>query len=258
MVTLLRARQNQAKLGLLESGAAATGICHDGDVDMLQQSRTQGIVLMADPQVTDIQVSDIGEDLVDLRALGFCVSPLMADEAGAYAHVRAGLAERLRQASSVLPDGLQFLIFEGHRPLALQRRYFERRLGTLRAAEPSSDPARLHLLASQYVSPPGIAPHSAGAAIDLTLCTGEGRELDLGTPYDATPEESGGACFTGHSPLGETARRNRSILGKALRKAGFVNYPTEWWHWSYGDRYWAMITGASTAIYGPYDMQRLY
>jgi hypothetical protein len=33
--------------------------------------------------------------------------------------------------------------------------------------------------------------------------------------------------------------------------AGLVNYPTEWWHWSYGDRYWALLTGADHAIYGP-------
>jgi D-alanyl-D-alanine dipeptidase len=29
------------------------------------------------------------------------------------------------------------------------------------------------------------------------------------------------------------------------------NYPTEWWHWSSGDRYWALITKADNAIYGP-------
>ena len=36
-----------------------------------------------------------------------------------------------------------------------------------------------------------------------------------------------------------------------LRGAGLVNYPTEWWHWSYGDRYWALMTGATAAVYGP-------
>jgi zinc D-Ala-D-Ala dipeptidase len=30
-----------------------------------------------------------------------------------------------------------------------------------------------------------------------------------------------------------------------------VNYPTEWWHWSYGDRYWAVMTDAPAALYGP-------
>jgi D-alanyl-D-alanine dipeptidase len=36
-----------------------------------------------------------------------------------------------------------------------------------------------------------------------------------------------------------------------LSAQGLVNYPTEWWHWSYGDRYWALVTGAPHAPYGP-------
>jgi D-alanyl-D-alanine dipeptidase len=36
-----------------------------------------------------------------------------------------------------------------------------------------------------------------------------------------------------------------------LSAQGLVNYPTEWWHWSYGDRYWALLTGAAHATYGP-------
>jgi D-alanyl-D-alanine dipeptidase len=32
--------------------------------------------------------------------------------------------------------------------------------------------------------------------------------------------------------------------------AGFVNYPYEWWHYSYGDRYWAFVKGTRPAIYG--------
>jgi D-alanyl-D-alanine dipeptidase len=39
--------------------------------------------------------------------------------------------------------------------------------------------------------------------------------------------------------------------------AGFVNYPSEWWHWSYGDRYWAVVTGEPHAIYGPVEEELL-
>jgi D-alanyl-D-alanine dipeptidase len=46
------------------------------------------------------------------------------------------------------------------------------------------------------------------------------------------------------------AKANRALMIDALTKSGFVNYPTEWWHWSYGDRYWAYHTGHSSAIYG--------
>jgi len=41
------------------------------------------------------------------------------------------------------------------------------------------------------------------------------------------------------------------LLGRVLGGAGLVNYPTEWWHWSYGDRYWALMTGAPAALHGP-------
>jgi hypothetical protein len=41
------------------------------------------------------------------------------------------------------------------------------------------------------------------------------------------------------------------VRESAERLVGFVNYPTEWWHWSYGDRYWALATGAPAACYGP-------
>jgi D-alanyl-D-alanine dipeptidase len=34
-----------------------------------------------------------------------------------------------------------------------------------------------------------------------------------------------------------------------MTEAGFVNYPLEWWHWSYGDKYWARVS-AATAVYG--------
>ncbi|MFF7443167.1 M15 family metallopeptidase [Streptomyces sp. NPDC008122] len=51
--------------------------------------------------------------------------------------------------------------------------------------------------------------------------------------------------------LSDRARRNRDLLARTMGDAGFINYPAEWWHWSYGDRYWALITKADSAIYGP-------
>ncbi|HON74505.1 MAG TPA: M15 family metallopeptidase [Dermatophilaceae bacterium] len=36
-----------------------------------------------------------------------------------------------------------------------------------------------------------------------------------------------------------------------LRLVGLVNYPTEWWHWSFGDRYWAWAMGERSALFGP-------
>ncbi len=39
-------------------------------------------------------------------------------------------------------------------------------------------------------------------------------------------------------------------MSAILSEAGFVNYPTEYWHWSYGDRYWAYMKKKPYALYG--------
>jgi zinc D-Ala-D-Ala dipeptidase len=185
------------------------------------------IILMSDPEVARVPVRDCGEPLVDLRELPFVVvDPRQADAAGAFAHLREGVAWRLARAARLLPDGL-------------------------RLANPDWPEEYLREQTSRSLSPPEIGPHVAGAAVDLTLCTVTGEELDMGTAVDASPEESDDACYTDAPHISEAARGNRRILSAALTTAGLVNYPTEWWHWSYGDRYWALMTGAPGALYGP-------
>ncbi|MFJ9373473.1 M15 family metallopeptidase [Streptomyces sp. NPDC101455] len=210
------------------------------------------IILMSDARVAAIPVAECGEPLVDVSDV------LLVDDRkndnGAELHLRQGVLDRLLEAEALLPDGLRLLFVEGYRPPVLQRRYFESYGDELRAAHPDWSADRIRSAASRYVSPPEIAPHSAGAAVDLTLADADGREIDMGTPMNANPEESDGACYTGADNITAEARTHRAVLGKALGAVGLVNYPTEWWHWSYGDRYWALMTGAPAALYGQKDL----
>ena len=52
------------------------------------------------------------------------------------------------------------------------------------------------------------SPHSRGAAVDLTLLDGAGRELDMGTPFDAFTPLSHHA----NTEISVEAQRNRFIL----------------------------------------------
>lgn len=212
------------------------------------------IVLMSDPRIAAVPVTDSGEPFVDVREF-LAVDPRREDEYGAFAHLREGVLARLLKAQELLPEGVRLLFVEGYRPPALQRLYFEKYADTLRTANPHWTEAELREATSRYVSPPEIAPHSAGAAVDLTLVDADGHELDMGTRVNATPEESAGACYTDAPGIGAEARANRRLLAAALTSAGLVNYPTEWWHWSYGDRYWAHATGAGQhALHGPREL----
>jgi D-alanyl-D-alanine dipeptidase len=196
-------------------------------------------ILLADPIVRAIRVLDTGEPLVPLD---FAPDVL----------VREGLARRLGRARSSLPSGVDLRVAEGHRSSSAQRAIIEEYTAVLRALHPAADEVELRRLSSRFVAPLEVAPHVAGAAVDLTL-TGPDGDLWMGTEIDATPEESGGACFFA-ADVDPVARSNRELLASALSGAGLVNYPTEWWHWSYGDRYWALLTGAGRAFYGPVEV----
>ena len=208
------------------------------------------IVLISDPRVLAIEVRECGEALVDLRG-SVRVDHRRADAAGAFAHARAGVAGRLTEAQRLLPAGFELLMIEAFRPPELQRRLFDGYAEELGRAFPEWTVDEVHRAASRWVAPVENAPHTAGAAVDLTLCSSDGVELDLGCPEAATPEESAGACYMDATNIGGEARAHREILRAAMTGAGFVNYPTEWWHWSYGDRYWAFVRGRPAARYGP-------
>ncbi|MEW2033827.1 M15 family metallopeptidase [Streptomyces roseifaciens] len=214
------------------------------------------IVLMSDPRVAAIGVQECGEPLVDVRRSALLVDDSRSDAEGAFAHLRESVLERLLAAQAGLPEGLRLLVVEGYRPPALQARYFQEYAAALHALNPAWSEDEVRAGASRYVAPPEIGPHTAGAAVDITLADAGGRELDLGTRTNATPEESHGACYTAAANISPRSRELRQVLGTALTSAGLVNYPSEWWHWSYGDRYWALATGTPSALYRPCPLPR--
>jgi D-alanyl-D-alanine dipeptidase len=197
-------------------------------------------ILLSDPRVAAVPVRESFQPLV---TLGASFGP-------ARARVRSGLAARLGRAQLSLPVGVSLRVVEGHRGVRAQQAIIAGYSRQVRRAHPDATEAELRQLVSRYVAPLEVAPHVAGAAVDLTLVDLRGAELDLGTPIDATPEESHGRCYFDAPGISAAARQRRALLARVLRGAGLVNYPTEWWHWSYGDRYWALLTGAGAARYG--------
>lgn len=76
--------------------------------------------------------------------------------------------------------------------------------------------------------------HSRGSTVDLTLVDilpgpdGKLRERDMGTTFDFF------SSFSSPSDkrVSEEARSNRRLLADAMKKAGFVPYGKEWWHFT--------------------------
>jgi zinc D-Ala-D-Ala dipeptidase len=211
------------------------------------------MIFLSDPLISRVPVTECGEPLVDLRAReALRLDGRLADQGGVYAHLRSGVVDQLVTAQTLLPAGTRLLIVEGLRSLTLQRRYFTAHVARLREAHPGRSESWYGERAARYISPPDVAPHVTGGAVDLTLCARNGTELWLGTEVNATDTES---CHTASTDISAEAKEHRRILTEALTAVGLINYPTEWWHWSYGDRYWACVSGAPAARYGPIEIE---
>jgi len=212
----------------------------------------EDIILISDPRVLQILIQENNDPLVDARDYPQVkVDDTKSKSSDSYFKLRQSVLNRLLEAKKHLPTGISFLITEGHRPLSLQIKYFNRYSEKLRKSHPDWNDKRIHQEVSKYVAPPDITPpHSTGGAVDLTLIDTDGNKLDMNGEMNLDPEESSNTVFTYSDDISEEARANRQILINAMTKAGFVNYPTEWWHWSYGDRYWAYITHQQFALFG--------
>ncbi len=108
------------------------------------------------------------------------------------------------------PLGLRFKVFDAFRPSEAQWVLWNH----------TPDPEFL-------ADPKRGSPHSMGAAVDLTLIDGEGRELDMGTAFDAfTPRSHHGVL-----DIPAEAQRNRALLLGIMTAAGWDFYRNEWWHY---------------------------
>lgn len=167
--------------------------------------------------------------------------------------LRTEIYERLKNAQQNLPQDCAFMLYEAYRPLSRQIAMWEAIQEEMRSKHPALPPEEFEALCETFIANPydGIGSgHQAACAIDISLCTQAGDELDMGSPMHGF----GALTWTVAKGLPERAIVNRKILKDALEAEGFVNYPAEWWHYSYGDHGWAWLTGKDEALYGSLDL----
>lgn len=175
--------------------------------------------------------------------------------------LRTGVAERLLKAVRMLPRGYGFKIFDAWRPFKVQQELYRRYRESVMADNPGSTPEEIDRMTDRYVSIPRRdqikAPvHTTGGAVDLTVIRLEdGEELNMGTDFDCFGEEANTAYFEdGHGDRNqEELAANRRLLYNVMIEAGFTNLPSEWWHYDYGNAYWAYNTGHSAKYGGIFE-----
>jgi len=134
---------------------------------------------------------------------------------GARCLLRRSAAERLCRVQKRLEEqGFGLKVWDGYRPPSAQR--------ALWAVKPDR----------RFVAPPNKgSKHNRGAAIDLTLVDGGGKELRMPCDFDtfdirSRPTYAGGSA---------EQRKNRDRLRAAMVAEGFIPDRNEWWHFNAPD-----------------------
>jgi zinc D-Ala-D-Ala dipeptidase len=195
------------------------------------------------PEKAPVQIAEVSE------TDGFFINRKRSDDF----RLRASVYDMLKKAQAALPEGYRFMIFETYRPFAKQETLWKNTNRQMKERYPDLDDESLFRICENFTANPydGIGSgHMCAAAIDLTLCDPSGKEFDMGTAMHEKSEKT----KTETPLLSDEERKLRDILKTALEDAGFINYPAEWWHYSYGDHQWAWLTGRKEAIYGILDI----
>lgn len=211
------------------------------------------------PEILSIPIIECGEDLVDLKNysdLLYGEPPECMLTANCYTKVRQTVFENLYIAQKALPKGMRFRLYEGFRSLKVQKFLFDQELEKVYKLNPSSSYEARFNQAIRLVAPvinldgtANIPPHNTGGAIDIEVIAEDGTLLDMGMAIKDWNVVDPEICVTASNVVSKEAQLNRMMLLEALENQGFINYPNEWWHFSYGDRYWAYHRGYTEAIY---------
>lgn len=214
----------------------------------------QAIPFAEMPEIDIKNFNELNEPLVDIseysnNTISVEMKYFEAKRNGAVnkAYVRKSVADMLIAAQGLLPEGFRLKIYDAWRPFEVQKDLYDEYYEKVRSDPENFNKSEieLHRLAKTFVSYPDTENkfsyvHASGGAVDLTVINAENEELDMGCSFDDFSET---AYTHALENTDKTVQRdNRRLLYHCMYKAGFTNYPYEWWHFDYGDIFWGALT----------------
>lgn len=204
-------------------------------------------------ELSTIHWNDNGEDLVDLADVSSnIICSYRRVESGLNAIlVRQTIAEMLQKVQwrlQKISADFQLLVVDGYRSLEYQERYYLQQLLTEYQLYPNLAFDILLEHTHQYVALPTVAGHPTGGAVDLSIAK-DGKELDFGGVIADFSNPDTLPMFSPHISVDQA--RNRRLLHDLMCDEGFAPFYGEWWHYSYGEREWAVHYAKPEAFYAP-------
>jgi D-alanyl-D-alanine dipeptidase len=107
--------------------------------------------------------------------------------------------------------GYRIKIFDCYRPLDVQKKMWKLVPNPIYVADPAKG-----------------SIHNRGGAVDLTLVDNNGKEVDMGTPFDHFGIESA----HDYKGVSYAIKSNRALLKSVMESCQFLSFKSEWWHYN--------------------------
>ena len=177
--------------------------------------------------------------------------------------LRKEVYERLLRAAQNLPRGYKIRILDAWRPFLLQEELYQKYSDIIISRyglNNIDDEEKLDII-KKYISEPVnnrvYAPvHTTGGAVDVTILDEFGKELNMGTVFDSFVDEAYTDYFEKQDMY--EIKHNRRLLYNVMINSGFTNLPSEWWHYDYGDQFWARYSKQPVLYRGIFTREEIY
>lgn len=203
------------------------------------------------------KVSDNGEKMLSLSDKNIrssCLSTDIKPSTGDNIFVRESVAKRLIEAQEKVDELLPGYFIEviyGYRQISIQEKNYnniKEKILSNSDVEWEDDDLKEEI--HRFIAVPEVAGHPTGGAIDIRLVNVFGEEVDMGSPVHEFTKES----YVFYPFIKKSAWLNRQKLRQAMLSAGFAPFDGEWWHFSYGDREWAIYYNKPSTLYNQIEL----
>lgn len=193
--------------------------------------------------------------------------------------VRKSIAERLIEATKLLPKGYGILVYDGYRPHEVQQAIFDDFYEQIKSNNPINPKKEeeteeqweqrvkkyeefLKAETKKYASIPSTDPnvpstHSTGGAIDFCICDENGKPLNYGGKFDDITSVSNTIFLEEEFEKSERIMTDDELEGLANRRflnhlatyVGLVPFKYEWWHFNDPNSQWGLDFDKKEDIY---------
>lgn len=153
--------------------------------------------------------------------------------------IRKNVLKKITKVAESLPDNVNMKVYKAFTSKQTLNERFEEIVNKILDVDPKiGRHEAIRMAKYQSTDPSGnLGGHETGAAIDIAFCDASGKDFDYGSNiFDRSIPSY-------KHVLNKEQKNNRKFLVKKMKKQGFVNFPAEWWHFSYGDRMWSAYKG---------------